>query len=180
MSEMSEISIVGQRIVVTGMAGAGKSTFSCALATKTGLPVIHLDLHIWKPGWVRVPEPELLVKQRELMADGRWIVDSNDVDHDLLIERADTLVVLDTPWWLCAWRALRRGVRRPPNTQLPEGCDESIVQRLGDEWGIAWRNWRNRRSIRQRELGIATRCQGVKLVYVLVSKQEAAEFIDRI
>ena len=43
---------LGRRIVVTGLAGSGKSTLSLALAAKTSLPVIHLDLHFWKPGWV--------------------------------------------------------------------------------------------------------------------------------
>lgn len=34
------------------MAGAEKSTFSRVLSTKTGLPVICLDLHSWNPGWI--------------------------------------------------------------------------------------------------------------------------------
>lgn len=172
--------MVGDRIVVTGMAGAGKSTFSRALATKTNLPVIHLDLHIWSPGWVRVPERELIEKQRSLFASERWIVDSNDVNYDLLVERADTLIVLDTPWWLCAWRAFRRGLRRPPDAQLPEGCDESTSQRLKDEWGIVWRNWRNRTSIRERELSVASRCRALLRVHVLGTKQDAAEFLHRL
>lgn len=121
------------------MAGAGKSTFSRQLAAKSGLPVIHLDLHSWAPGWVRVPDDELLETQRTLLAGERWIVDSNDVDDDLLVARADTLVVITTPWWVCSWRAFRRGLRRPAATQLPEGCDESFSQRIVDEWGIAWR-----------------------------------------
>ena len=172
--------MVGNRIVVTGMAGAGKSTFSRALSTKTGLPVICLDLHSWNPGWVRVPESEFLQKQRALLAGERWIVDSNDVANDLLVERADTLVVLDTPWWICAWRAFRRGLRRPRDIQLPNGCDESISQRLGDEWGIVWRNWRGRKSVRERELSIASQCQALMRVHVLSSKREVAEFVDRV
>src|SRR5690348_17332073 len=44
---------VGRRVLVTGMAGSGKSTFSRALSAKTGLPLIYLDLHYWKPGWVK-------------------------------------------------------------------------------------------------------------------------------
>jgi len=172
--------MIGNRVVVTGMAGAGKSTFSRALSTKTGLPIVHLDLHSWNPGWVPVPEGEFLQKQRALLAGERWIVDSNDLDSDLLVERADTLVVLDTPWWLCAWRAFRRGLRRPSDTQLPDGCDESIAQRLGDEWGIVWRNWRNRKSVRARELSIASQCQALMRVHVLSSKREATEFIDRV
>ncbi len=64
--------MVGNRIVVTGMAGAGKSTFSRVLSTKTGLPVIHLDFHSWNLGWVPVPEGEFLEKQRAclLVRDG--------------------------------------------------------------------------------------------------------------
>ena len=43
---------IGRRVVVTGMAGAGKSTFSRALSAKTGLPGIHLDVHFSATGWV--------------------------------------------------------------------------------------------------------------------------------
>ena len=180
MSEFDSASIVGNRIVVTGMAGAGKSTFSRALSTKTGLPVIHLDLHSWDPGWVRVPQREFLEKQRVLLAGDRWIVDSNDVDDDLLVERADTLLVLATPWWICSWRAFRRGLRRPRGAQLPDGCDESLSQRLRDEWGIVWRNWRNRRAVPERDLALAAHCREFMQVHVLGSKREAADFADRV
>ena len=180
MSETESPPLVGNRIVVTGMAGAGKSTFSRVLSKKTGLPVICLDLHGWSPGWVRVPQDKFLEKQRALLAGERWIVDSNDVDNDLLLERADTLLVLATPWWICAWRAFRRGLRRPRDIQLPDGCDESLSQRLRDEWGIAWRNWRDRKSVRERELSLASHCRGLLKVHVLRSKQEVADFGHRV
>ena len=163
------------------MAGAGKSTFSKALGALTGLPVIHLDLHLWDPGWVRVTSDVLLDKQRVLLAAEQWIVDSNDVDHDLLLQRADTLVVMATPWWLCAWRAFKRGLRRPADTQLPEGCVDSTAQRLTDEWGIVWRNWRNRTTVPARDSALAERCRALKMeVHVLRSKQEARLLIDRL
>lgn len=183
LSAVSEIDTpagVGNRIVVTGMAGAGKSTFSRALSAKTGLPVICLDLHSWNPGWVRVPEEEFLEKQRTLLAGKRWVVDSNDVDRNLLVERADTLVVLAMPWWICAWRAFRRGVRRPPEIQLPDGCEESFWQRISDEWGIVWRNWRQRQLVCERELALAAHCLPIMRVYVLNSKREAVDFVDRV
>lgn len=165
------------RVVVTGMAGAGKSTFSRQLAAKTGLPLIHLDLHSWRPGWVRVPRDELIEIQRQLLAVPRWIVDSNDVDEDLLIAHADTLVIIATQWWVCSWRALRRGLRRPAETQLPEGCEESLSQRIGDEWGIAWRNWRNRNTVLENDRRLANRCAGLLDVHVLRSKHEQAGFL---
>ena len=172
--------LVGNRIVVTGMAGAGKSTLSRKLATKTGLPLIHLDLHSWMPGWVRVPQDEFLESQRVLLADERWIVDSNDVDEDLLVERADTLVVLTTAWWVCAWRAFRRGLRRPPGSQLPEGCEESFAQRIGDEWGIVWRNWRNHKAVHESDRSLVERCAGRMNVHVLSTKQELTDFVTRL
>ena len=66
---------VGRRVLVTGMAGSGKSTFSRALSAKTGLPVIHLDVHYWKPGWVKPSDDEWREKQRTLLAGEAWIAD---------------------------------------------------------------------------------------------------------
>jgi adenylate kinase family enzyme len=172
--------LVGSRIVVTGMAGAGKSTFSRLLSKKTGLPVISLDLHRWNPGWVRLPVVEFLKKQRILLAGDRWIVDSNDVDDDLLLQRADTLLVLATPWWICSLRAFKRGLRRPRDIQLPDGCEESLSQRLRDEWGIVLRNWRDRKSVSELELSLASRCRGRLKVHVLKSKQEMIAFAESV
>mgnify|MGYP002682425980 CR=1 FL=1 len=170
---------VKSRVVVTGMAGAGKSTFSRQLAAKTGLPLIHLDLHRWGPGWVRVPDDELIETQRNLLAGQRWIIDSNDVDDDLLVAHADTLVVITTPWWVCSWRAFRRGLRRPAGSQLPEGCEESFSQRIGDEWGIAWGNWRNRKTVSEHDRRLAQRCAGLMDVHLLSNKQELADCVRR-
>ena len=104
------------------------------------------------PRLVRVPHDQLIEIQRQLLAGQRWIVDSNDVDEDLLVARADTLVVITTQWWVCSWRAFRRGLRRPAETQLTEGCEESVSQRIGDEWGIAWRNWRDRKTVLENDV----------------------------
>lgn len=47
-----------QRVVVVGSGGAGKSTFAAAPGEFTGLPVVHLDRHFWRPGWVETPREE--------------------------------------------------------------------------------------------------------------------------
>jgi hypothetical protein len=75
---MSEApSALGRRVIVTGLAGSGKSTFSLALAAKTGLPVIHLDLHFWKPGWVAPSETKWREKLCGVLAGNAWIADGN-------------------------------------------------------------------------------------------------------
>jgi adenylate kinase family enzyme len=170
---------VGRRVVVTGLAGAGKSTFSRALSAKTGLPVIHLDIHFWKPGWVESSGDEWREKQRVLLTSDEWIADGNyHATLDLRLARADTAVFLDTSWWVCVRRALVRGIRRrPAGFQLPNGCDESAWRRLCDEWSLVWRIWRVRQSERERELSILSRHGDHVALYVLRSKRAARDFL---
>lgn len=180
MGELLGATSVGRRVVVTGLAGAGKSTFARALSAKTGLPVIILDLHFWKPGWTEPTEDEWRDKQRGLLASDDWIADGNyHATLDLRLERADTVVFLDTPWWICAWRALVRGVRRRPvDFELPKGCDETRWRRLRDEWCLPWRIWRARRSDRERELRILSAHGGHVAVCMLRSKRAVRGFLD--
>jgi adenylate kinase family enzyme len=171
---------VGRRVVVTGMAGAGKSTFSRALSAKTGLPLVVLDFQFWLPGWAEPTEAEWREKQQKLLAGDAWIADGNyHASLDLRLERADTVVFLDTPWWLCSGRALVRGVRsRPVGFELPAGCDESRLRRFRDEWWLAWRIWRVRRSDREREMKIiAEHGQHVRM-HVLRSRRDVRDFLD--
>ena len=136
--------MIGHRVLVDGMMGSGKSTFARALAVRTGLPVIHLDVHYWKPGWVRPSDDEWRERQRALLAGEAWIIDGNyNETLPLRLERAETVIFLDSPWWLCASRAFVRGLRKPVG-EMPEGCEDSVNRRLRDEWGGVGRIWRNR------------------------------------
>jgi adenylate kinase family enzyme len=170
---------IGDRVIVTGMPGSGKSTFSRALSARTGLPLIHLDLHYWKPGWTRPSDDEWRTKQRSLLADDAWIADGNY--HETLglrLERADTVVVLATPWWLCAGRAFVRGVRRPTGTVMPDGCDDSVLQRLRDEWRSVGANWRDRRTQPERERTIIAEHGQHAALHVLRSKRAARALLS--
>ncbi len=178
--DVRRASSVGRRVAVTGMAGAGKSTFSRALSAKTGHPIVVLDLHFWLPGWTEPTEAEWREKQKTLLAGDDWIADGNyHSTLDLRLERADTVVFLDIRWWICAWRALVRGVRtRPVGFELPAGCEESRWRRLRDEWWLAWRIWRVRRSERETELKIISQHGEHAAMYVLRSKRAVREFLD--
>jgi adenylate kinase family enzyme len=179
MSDIPRAICVGRRVVVTGMAGAGKSTFSRALSAKTGLPVIVLDACFWLPGWAKPAEAEWREKQNRLLAGEDWIADGNyHATLDLRLGRTDTVVFLDMPWRICAWRALVRGVRtRPAGFELPEGCGESRWRRLRDEWCLAWRIWQVRRSERETELTIVSQHGQHAALYVLGSKRAVREFL---
>lgn len=168
---------IGRRVVVTGLAGAGKSTFTLALAARTGLPVIHLDLAFWKPGWVAPAKNEWRAKQHVVLAGDAWIADGNYHETlDLRLDLADTVVVLDTPWWVCSARALRRGFRMPG--ELPAGCDYSRWARLRDEWRLAGRIWRKRRVEPEHERRVIADHSHDLTVHVLTSTREVNDFLD--
>jgi adenylate kinase family enzyme len=181
VNDIERVASVGRRVVVTGMAGSGKSTFSRALSTRTGLPVIHLDVHFWKPGWVPTPEKEWREKQQWLLSGDEWIVDGNDATLDLRLERADTVVFLDTSRWICTRRALIRGLRkRPVNFELPDGCDESVWRRLRDEWSLAGRIWRDRGNERERDLRAVSKHGEHVALHVLGSRRAARGFLAHV
>ena len=169
---------IGRRVLVDGMAGSGKSTFSRALSAKTGLPVIHLDVHYWKPGWVKPSEDAWRETQRNLLAGDAWIVDGNDLDTlELRLARADTVVLLETPWWTCASRAFRRGLSKPVG-EMPEGCEDSAWRRLSDEWGLVGIILRHRGSEAEHSRALVAKRGQHAASYVLGSKRAAREFLD--
>jgi hypothetical protein len=169
---------IGHRVLVIGMAGSGKTTFSRALSARTGLPVIHLDLHHWKPGWVRPSEEEWRETQSRVLAGDEWIADGNDLETlELRLERADTVVLLETPWWTCASRAFMRGLLKPVG-EMPEGCEDSAWRRLRDEWGLVGIILRHRGSEAERGRAIVARHGRHTASYVLGSKRAAREFLD--
>jgi adenylate kinase family enzyme len=116
-----------------------------------------------------------------VLAGNKWIADGNYHETlDLRLERADTVVFLNTPWWVCAGRAFVRGLRPPPGSVMPDGCDDSAWRRLRDEWWIVWRVWRRRRSDRERELAIVAEHGRDADLHVLRSKSATREFLERV
>jgi adenylate kinase family enzyme len=170
--------MIGHRVLVDGMMGSGKSTFARALGARTGLPVIHLDVHYWKPGWVRPSDDEWRERQRALLAGNAWIIDGNDNETlALRLERAETVVFLDTPWWLCASRAFMRGLRKPVG-EMPVGCVDSVIRRMRDEWGGVARIWHNRWSEPENARAEISRHGSHTTAHVLRSRREARALLD--
>jgi adenylate kinase family enzyme len=118
-----------ERILVIGSPGSGKSTLATELARKTGLPLIHLDQEHWRPGWVEPSKEEWQQQLRALVARDRWIIDGNySGSLEMRLVRADTVVDLEYPAWLCLWRLLHRIVstRGRVRPDMAEGCPEQF------------------------------------------------------
>ena len=116
-----------KRIMVIGCCGAGKSTFAKDLHSKLQLPLIHLDQHYWKPGWIESEPEEWAHKVRQLAQGEQWIIDGNyGGTLDIRLERADTIIYLDASTAKALFRVLKRtftnfGKVRP---DMPAGCPE--------------------------------------------------------
>ncbi|MGE0152968.1 MAG: adenylate kinase [Reyranellaceae bacterium] len=116
-----------QRVLVIGCSGAGKTHLAQALAARTGLPVVHLDAHFWRPGWVEPAKAEWEAQLAVLLAEPAWIMDGN-YGGSLVqrLPRADTAILLDYPTWLCLWRVLKRTLRHRGRNRpdIGAGCVE--------------------------------------------------------
>lgn len=110
-----------------GSGGAGKSTFARALGRVTELPVVHLDEHYWRPGWVETPRDEWVVAQGALVAQERWIIEGNYSNtFDVRFARADTIIVLAFPRRVCIYRALKRVALNWHRDTQAQGCPEHL------------------------------------------------------
>ncbi|HEV2785632.1 MAG TPA: hypothetical protein VGV67_04530 [Solirubrobacteraceae bacterium] len=117
-----------RRIAVVGPGGAGKSTFSRELGRRLGIPVVHLDRHFWKPGWVASARDEWRAAQAELLGADAWIADGNyGSTFDVRFARADTVVVLQPTRLRCLAGALRRAVGNRGRDVQADGCPERVT-----------------------------------------------------
>jgi adenylate kinase family enzyme len=101
-----------RRVAIIGPGGAGKSTFARRLGERTGLPVIHLDEHFWRPGWVPTPDDEW----RETVS--RTL--------DVRARVADTVLLFDYAPVANLARALRRSLANYGKEIQAPGCPEHL------------------------------------------------------
>ena len=141
-----------RRIIVVGCQGSGKTSLALKLGRKLGLPVVHLDVLYWRSGWKASDKASFRARVADAIADEGWVVDGSfsGLAFDLTLARADTLVVIDRPRWLCQWRILWRSIfdRAGTRLDLPEGCPEQFDWNLMRE---AWRYNADRRPVIEAE-----------------------------
>ncbi len=100
-------------MVVVGSTGAGKTAVARRLAAVLGVAHVELDALHWRANWT----PAELVNFRrdvaEALSGDGWVADGNYRKvREVVWARARYVVWLDYPMAVCAWRLLRRTVRR--------------------------------------------------------------------
>ncbi|MCR9240061.1 MAG: topology modulation protein [Rhodobiaceae bacterium] len=166
-----------KRVLVIGCSGAGKSTLAKAIADRTSLPLIHLDNEFWHPGWVETPADEWPSIVEQLAARGSWVMDGNySGTFPYRMPRADTIILVERPRWLCLLRAMWRSAKfygrvRP---DLAEGCPERFSL---DFYKWIW-DFPNRS---KKKMGEAMATIGAHATQItLASDREAHAFLETI
>ncbi|WNS75985.1 topology modulation protein [Bacillus sp. DTU_2020_1000418_1_SI_GHA_SEK_038] len=119
-----------KRIMVVGISsGVGKSTFARKLGEVLDIHVYHLDALFWKPNWVEAPIDEFSEAQRQIVNQDQWIIEGNYTPtFSIRTERADTIIYLELPIYICLYRVLKRWVMNIGKTRPDMGkdCKEKI------------------------------------------------------
>jgi adenylate kinase family enzyme len=161
-----------RRIVILGGAGTGKSTLARKLGERLQLPVVHLDLLYWRPGWQEPDTAGFRARVAAAIAGDDWVSEGNYREtFDLRLPRADTVIILQAPRWLRLARALRRPFFPSRRSALPEGCPDRF------DWGFLKFIWRFDKATWPR-IDEARRAYGQNVPVIrLLSKAEIAAFL---
>lgn len=164
-----------RRWLVVGAGGAGKTTFSLELARILDLPLIHLDRHFWRPGWVQPPDPVWDEQVAALSGGDAWVMDGHySRTLEARLTRAQAAVLLDPPTLQCLGGVLRRSLVRRARARpdLAEGCDERLPTIEFLRY-VATYKWRSRPKVLRR-IAAAPHVR----FYHLRSRAEAARFLS--
>ena len=139
-----------KRILIIGGNGAGKSTFSRALADKTGLPLYHLDKLYWYGDWQVTPREEFLEQVEAITQSSQWIIEGNNLRSlSCRLARADTVFWLTFSPARCVWNVICRELRYHGKARpdMPASC----LSRLDPEFlKTVWHfNRKNNETIRK-------------------------------
>lgn len=104
---------IGQRIVIIGVTGAGKTTLACELARRLDCPHVELDALYWEPNFVEAPVEVFRARVEQALSGESWIADGNYRKvRDLVWGPATTIIWLDYGLPVILPRLFKRTLRR--------------------------------------------------------------------
>jgi adenylate kinase family enzyme len=125
-----------------GGSCVGKTTFSRALASRLGVPHVELDALHHDPGWQEAPAEvfqERVLAAFDAAPDG-WVADGNYRAKlgELVLERADTAVLLEPPLGVAFRRSLRRTIVRTITREELWNGNREQIRFLFTRYWIPW------------------------------------------
>lgn len=121
---------IGNRIIILGCSGSGKSTYAKNLSEHTGLPLIHLDNVWWKTDRTHITRDEFDQKLEELLQADRWIIDGDySRTYEVRFRACDTVIFLDYSEEICMNGITERvGKHRKDIPWVEQELDPELVE----------------------------------------------------
>ena len=131
-----------RRVAVMGGSCTGKTTVSRGLAAALGVPHVELDALHHDPGWQEASAEVFQARVRaafDASPDG-WVADGNYRSKlgSLVLERADTVVILEPPFHVAFGRALRRTITRTITREELWNGNRERIRHLFTRYWIPW------------------------------------------
>lgn len=123
---------LGRKIIIIGNSASGKSTLARKLHAKLCLPLYHVDHFTWNRGWKNpASNDDILQHVQNILTQSEFLLEGYlgyTSLPDTRLQAADTVIILDYPRRVLAWRYLKRrflyhNKNRP---EFPEICMESF------------------------------------------------------
>ncbi len=109
------------RIFISGPGGGGKSTLARAISSRWNIPLQSLDDIHWirdPAGDRRRPMDDKLAMLAEVVVRDTWVIEGVQFKWaDMALERADHIIVLDTPFLRNQFQIIKRFVRQVRGTE---------------------------------------------------------------
>jgi adenylate kinase family enzyme len=166
-----------KRVAIIGNAGSGKSTLAENLHQSLKLPVHHLDKYFWKPGWSYPDPSEYKLIHDALCDQEEWIIDGNNLRLlEYRMDKAQSIIFLDIPRYLCFWRILKRLYNFygevPPGGA--DGCNERISQKFVKFLQWVW-NYEN--EYRPQIISLLNARSNKKVIHIFNTQNDVNQFI---
>jgi adenylate kinase family enzyme len=157
-----------------------------AVGENLGVEVFHLDRLWWQPGEYKIvgagsvatytmAEAEFLQLEKRIAVGETWVIDSGVANIGIRLARADTVILLDLPRWICTWRVIKRHNRRRPD--YPDGVREGF----GWLWLLLKWIWKTWPTERRPSVLSAIEEYGVDATVIhLHTRREVRSFLDGI
>jgi adenylate kinase family enzyme len=101
---------MGDKIVIIGNSGGGKSILASKLSEVVKIPIYKLDKLQWNPGWVPTPSEKFNELHDDILTKPKWIIDgfASWESIEKRFKAANTIIFVDHSIIIHLWWALKR------------------------------------------------------------------------
>ena len=98
-----------KKFALIGLPGSGKSTFAAKLGRILGIPVHHLDRHMFEPGGKKKDKQEFIEIQKTMLDEDAWVVEGCSFStFEMRFAKADVLIYFHSSRLICFFMLFKR------------------------------------------------------------------------